>query len=290
MKNRLLFIDILRIVGIALVMIQHIITTSSLGPSLQQFFLAVDIFNIYHICYGNLGVWLFIFASGCSLALNYGDVSTIVKIKNFYAKRSLRLYPVYWAAVFFNLAVFNGVIPALTFTDYARLFSGFQAFFTYTLNDYYGKVNGAFWFIGVIVSLYLLYPVILAMIKRHPHLSLISLLAIEVISRLIMSQIPGLIRGYDWFPLCRVFDFGLGIYLIRTGFYLKTATTNGIIAFMSNISFHVYLIHMPLLVLLNYSVILFMLTTLVISSMLYAFDNTLRQAIGTRKKQALVSK
>jgi peptidoglycan/LPS O-acetylase OafA/YrhL len=100
------------------------------------------------------------------------------------------------------------------------------------------------------------------MIKKRPHLSLLSLLIISVISRIIMGQLP-LDRGHEWFPLCRARARAL------------------IVAFTSNISFPIYLVHLPLLVLLNYNVILFVLTLVVISSMLYTFDNVIRQTMGT---------
>jgi len=285
-KDRLLFIDILRIIGITLVVSQHVITDSGLWSSLRQFYFNISIFDIYHVYYGNIGIWLFIFASGCSLALNHRDVDTLAKAKDFYAKRLLRIYPVYWAAILFNLAVLNRVIPALSIRDYIEMFSGFQAFFASTLNDFYGKVNGAFWFVGVMVSLYLLYPILLVMIRKHPHLSLLTFLVVAVFSRVVMNQLPW-VRGYDWFPLCRLFEFGLGIYLIQTGLYLKITNPNSVIAYMSNTSFHVYLVHLPLLVLIPYNVILFLVTTLVISGMLYAFDNALKQFINTQVKNIL---
>jgi peptidoglycan/LPS O-acetylase OafA/YrhL len=164
--------------------------------------------------------------------------------------------------------------------DIARMVSGFQAFFAPTLEVFYGKVNGTFWFIGVIVSLYLLYPIVLYMIRRNPNLALLSLLLVEVGARIFMSRVPGIVRGYDWFPLCRIFDFGLGVYVVQKGLFWKTPNPSESLAFFSNLTFPIYLVHIPLLVLVGYNFLLFFLALAVISTMLYTFDLALRQRIA----------
>ncbi|MGD0494879.1 MAG: acyltransferase family protein [Candidatus Bathyarchaeia archaeon] len=269
----------LRIIAITLVVVQHIISTSSLSQQLQPFYFSLNFFDIFHVYYGNIGIWLFIFASGCSLALNYPNVDTIEALKNFFAKRALRIYPAYWAAILFNITIFNAVIPSLSLIDIAKLVSGFQAFFASTLEDFYGKVNGTFWFIGVIISLYLLYPIVLKMIRKRPNVSLFILLIIEISTRIIFSHIPGIVRGYDWFPLCRIFDFGLGIYVVQRNLFWKASNLSEPVTFLANISFPIYLVHIPLLVLVNYNIALFLLALVVISAMLYTFDVALRQRI-----------
>jgi len=279
MKGRSLFIDMLRIIAIVLIVVQHVITTSSLSQQLLPFYFSINIFNIFHVNYGNIGVWAFIFVSGCSLALNYPSLDTAAKVKNFLAKRMLRIYPTYWAAILFNIAMLSAIIPSLSLVDVVRLVSGFQAFFAQTFEEFYGKVNGTFWFVGVIVSLYLLYPIILTMMRKRPNLTLFSLLIIEVSSRLIMNQFPEFVRGYDWFPLCRIFDFGLGIYVIQKKLYPKMLNLSETVAFLANISFSIYLVHLPLLILVSYNVILFLLVLAIISTMLYTFDIALKQCI-----------
>jgi peptidoglycan/LPS O-acetylase OafA/YrhL len=277
--KRSLFIDILRVTAIMLVVLQHIISTSSLSNELQPYYFSLNFFNIFHIYYGNIGIWLFLFASGCSLALNYPNLDTVKEVKNYLGKRIIRIYPTYWTAILFNITVFNTVIPSLTGVDIARMVSGFQAFFVSTFEDFYGKVNGTFWFIGVIVSLYFLYPIVLLMIRKRPNVALLSLLIVEVCSRIIMSQTV-FVRGYDWFPLCRVFDFGLGVYIVQKNFYWKAPNLSVPITFLAKITFPIYLVHIPLLVLVNYNIVLFFITLAVISTMLYTFEVALQQRLS----------
>jgi peptidoglycan/LPS O-acetylase OafA/YrhL len=204
-------------------------------------------------------------------------------VKDFYKKRLLRIYPIYWIAVLYSLLLINYEIPTVPLTDYARTFWGFQIFFTTTAQDSMGKINGSFWFIGVIISLYFLYPLVSLAIKRHPHISLLSVTLVAFVSRMIMNYVfPQFISGSDWFPLCRLFEFGLGIYITQRNLYPRI-NSNSITRFLGNLSFYVYLTEWPLLTATNYSNIgfaLFTISTIVFAIMFYAFDMKIQEAIN----------
>src|SRR5713226_2596915 len=70
------------------------------------------------------------------------------------------------------------------------------------------------WFIGLILSLYAVYPWLSRLMNRTPRATLLALLLISLASRL---TVEGYLQNYplEWFPLCRVFEFGLGIYLAQ---------------------------------------------------------------------------
>jgi peptidoglycan/LPS O-acetylase OafA/YrhL len=273
----LLFIDILRIVGITLVLLEHV-AGSGIYPWFLDYYLNINIFNIYIVCFGTVGVSLFLVASGCSLALGCKRVDTKEKIKEFYGKRVLRIYPAYWTAILFAVMMDSSILQKQFFAiDYVKLISGFQSIGATTLGDFYGKVNGNFWFITIILSMYLLFPIIFFAIKKHPHISIVSLFAISALSRYYFSQLPMFFKGIDWFPLCTVFEFGLGIYLIKTGFYPRTFSKS-LFVFLSNISFYVYLINAKLTNLLYYPAI-FAATLLVIGTIMYELDIAVKRAI-----------
>lgn len=247
---------------------------------------------LFYINYGRIGLWLFIFASGCSLALNDTKFSNLSEVKNFYKKRLIRIYPPYWVSLLFSLLIFNWVIPSLTIADFVRWFSGFQAFFATTSIEI-TKINITYWFIGLIISLYLLYPLLLYAVKKHPNASLISFFFLSLASRFIMYYIfPMFGSGWDWFPTCRIFNFTLGIYLIQKGLFPK-AISNRTFAFLSTMSFYVYLVHFPIMCATNYDnigIFFFFAGTVVFSFLLYLFDNAVKSLLFTRtiiKKESL---
>ncbi len=110
------------------------------------------------------------------------------------------------------------------------------------------------WFLGLIISMYLLFPFLSSSISRKPHISICILLIVSVLARLILGHYNFLpYRPLDWFPLCRIFEFSIGIYL---GIILKKSiwqscnnmggNIRNLVTFISELSFPLFLIHYPL--------------------------------------------
>ena len=197
----------------------------------------------------------------------------------------MRIYPAYWITIVLTLVVFSQVIPYFTVLEYIKLFTGFQAFD----NDFTGGGLYWFWFIGLIVSLYLLFPLLVILMRKHPHVTILSFLVVEFSSRIIVSQTPWMSYGIYWFPLCRFFEFGLGIYLTQVGFYVKKVSSN-LIAFSSDMSFYVYLTHVLALLILLHSYVIYAIAVTVLTGMLYTFDNNIRQLISRRQVKTIKNK
>lgn len=193
---------------------------------------------------------IFLVASGCALALNYKTFSSLDQVKRFYVGRLVRIYPAYWIAIVMTILLFLAFIPG-----YARTLSIASIFWTFSglyvfLDQWGGPIMGIGWFIGLILALYLLYPLIVYMFNKNLKGTLILLLVVSLLSRIVCGQLQSVgigARLIDWMPLCRVFEFGLGIYMIKAGFYIKTisvpASVSRILVFASNLSFAVFLIH-----------------------------------------------
>jgi len=283
--KRLLFIDIMRIVGIIFVVLQHLSTAPFLFQNLDQYHFLLNLLPTIYVDYRFFGIFLFIFASGCSLAIS-DQPKTLSDAINFYKKRVMRIYPIFWVALFFGGILMPWTLQNFkTPFDYVRVISGFQVFFQTTAQGTWG-VNVAFWFIGLIVSLYLLYPIVSVAICKCPHKSIVSTLVISIISRMIMLYyFPQFISGFDWFPLCRLFEFSLGIYMIQIGLYPRF-TSNSVVAFFGVLSFYIYLVQVPIMYLTNYQnigILLFIGTTLLFAIIFYAFDNVLHSSLSHQK-------
>lgn len=267
-KERLLFIDLLKVIGIVLVIWEHVIVTYHWN-GLISFVIPKVIF----LDQGIIGVAIFIFASGASLAYST-KVNNISDVNKFYTKRLLRIYPAYWAAVVLCIAL-SGTTLQFKFKEYIELITGFQAY----MGDFNGPVNYSFWFIGLILCLYFLYPILDYLFKRKPHLTIISLFFISLFSRIIFNEYNnfGLDRPAEWFPLCRIFEFGLGIYLIKIDLYAHVVNRSVLIQWLSNLSFYMYLIHVPLIKYLEYNPLLFTTMLLLLASMLHSFDMQIKK-------------
>ncbi|MBN1190099.1 MAG: acyltransferase [Dehalococcoidales bacterium] len=291
--RRSVLIDIVRAIAIILILIAHIAQT--IGSPLGGFF---GLRGFYFVSIGGVGVTLFFILSGCSLQVTYGS-QTLNYIK-FVFKRLIRIYPVYWMVLIIGILAYlssnhfsvETVAGKLHYYDIVLSLGGLYAFT--------GKWGGLFvntsWFIGVIVVLYLVFPLISACIKRYPIISLISLLAISFISRWVLYReilsLPN--RPTDWFPPCRVFEFGLGIYLatvISKSFLftsgLNTRTLNKALFTIAELSFPLFLVHYPLLRMINWltgsglnvclAIFIFLGCSIILSWILLNVDRHLQQ-------------
>ena len=196
-----------------------------------------------------------LFLSGLVLELNYPIVANY---KGFILKRLKRIYPVYIVCFFFSLTYFlistSFNCKICNLKNFILGISGFQAFF----GEWGGPILRTGWFIGLIICLYLFFPLISNLIKKKPYLILLLTFIISFFSRLLLGKydlLPN--RALDWFPLSRLFEFSLGIYaanIIPKTFWQiadKLQMLSGSIFFLSEISFPLFLIHYPLLNLIN---------------------------------------
>jgi peptidoglycan/LPS O-acetylase OafA/YrhL len=294
-NERILFFDMLRILAILIVVLGHV--CAALGSPGWY-----GIQNFDYTSFAGTGVTLFLIVSGAALTVSHPRIK-IDEYKEFVFKRAIRIYPAYWIAC--AMAVLVAYLFAyqnflgFSLIQYVLTFSGFYAFLGGQFGGSFGgPILAVGWYIGLIISLYLLYPLIARLFDRDPYIAIVALFAVSIISRLFCGYLQSHGYGYrmtDWFPLCRVFEFGLGIYLIRTGLYLKI-NLNGIarrlIVFGSELSFYVFLAHYPFIFLniyLNYGLsayeyyaIVLVIIVPVLSMGLYILDGRLKRLIDKR--------
>ncbi|MEO5957357.1 MAG: acyltransferase [Nitrospiraceae bacterium] len=229
-STRLYWVDSLRIIAIALVVIGHI------AQFLEQPWGAVIHNHFFDLSVAKIGVVIFLFVSG--LGLHLSQTRRSIAPLQFYLQRLWRIYPMYWTALTVGL-ILNQLRHEPVFESWNEailMVSGFCAF-----AGRWGCNFTMGWFIGLILSLYCLYPLLAWAMRRYAAGTLCVLFVISVSSRLIVES---LFTGYplEWFPLCRVFEFGLGLYWVERGIP-GGASSPRWVAFLSDISFPLYLLH-----------------------------------------------
>lgn len=291
-RNRLIIFDLLRIAAISLVLASHLSGVVNFNGII--FGQAADtwIGNVFYANLGSSGVILFICISGAVLELNKKPMNTVVDYGKYMYQRLVRVYPAYWISLLFGMMLLL-YVNSHNFGDLFWQFSGFNAF----VNQWGGTLNGVGWYIGLIVSLYLLFPLISKAMERNPWLVLISLLIIQVIVTFWMNSSGEYLsiplktgRISRWFPLCSLFYFGVGIFLVRKGYYPNREDKTGIVSYLGVLSFYLFLFHYPILnIAKNSGIPVYMAMAVAISIFAMIVDEKIQTRLKTLNLSSLSS-
>lgn len=258
--DRILIVDLFRVIAIFMVLFSHILFTIG-RPWLQMCQPSFGIHPFSWSTWGEIGVTIFLILSGFTLEYTYGRMH--INFSRFYVKRIFRIYPIYYMSLLLGLMVhvafaiwgilYRGapftLLPNFGYLDFFLALSGFNAFF----GKWGGPLVLSSWFIGLIMVLYLSYPIISWACRRSPWACITFLFFISVISRILISRSNIFLNNpIAWFPLNRVFEFGLGVFLagLIKQDLLKSLNQAleklPFLTFFSAISFPLFLIHDPL--------------------------------------------
>jgi peptidoglycan/LPS O-acetylase OafA/YrhL len=235
--ERILFFDILRIGFVALIVYGHSqFFTFPLNPILYMD--GYMPFNVYPLGLAGLSVYGLFFVSGAVLEYNYKGIERFSEYVKFLVKRCIRLYPAFWMSLVLGIILFPVVLNA-GFFNVIFEFTGFYVI----LGQGPGNINIMGWFIAAIMSLYLLFPLLSIIVKKYQFSSIVIFLLVSFLCRffLITYNVVPLDRFYMWFPLCNLFEFGLGIYIVQNKLYPQNVTNHPIIRQLSDLSYYVFL-------------------------------------------------
>lgn len=219
---------------------------------------SITIPMIYNINIGNIGVTLFLILSGLVLELTYGQKK--LGLREFYPKRIVKIFTVYWVCVAFALVIrgYKNLVyfekPLLdcaecTFVNVTCTLGGFCS----QIGLWGGPFMRTAWFIGLIAVLYLFFPLFSRQIQARPHRFLAVLFLVSLLSRILLKSVE--FPFYDpleWFPLNRVFEFGLGVYLAQWVTEKQLTVANwhpkqvAFLGFLGELSFPLFLLHYEL--------------------------------------------
>jgi peptidoglycan/LPS O-acetylase OafA/YrhL len=249
--EKLIEIDILKC-AILLIILCHL-----------GFFLnfSIDAYPSLHYAYlgptfAYMGLSMFIFASGYTLASRYKSLKNKEDITQYFKKRIIRIYPIWWIGLLFEFIIFGifHINPNpysenfFSFMGLLYQFIGVHGFFKADMDIGGGHID---WFIGTIIVYYVIYAIIAKYARDDIEILIISLCTYIIcyLYHILDS------RFYLYYPV-----FLIGIFAGRYNllnithpyFSQISQSVQGIISYIAQASYATYVIHQPLLSVVKY--------------------------------------
>jgi peptidoglycan/LPS O-acetylase OafA/YrhL len=140
-------------------------------------------------------------------------------------------------------------------------------------------INASLWFISLIVVLYLIYPLLTGLIKKHPHFVLISTGIISFGLAWTFNTFHIGANTAWWSPSSYLVWFSLGIFIVQREMYPQIQHSSQILKYMSDLSFPIFLMHQTLLIYTSYNIISGVAALILFSAMLLALDEKIQSFI-----------
>ena len=216
MERRIQELDALRVLAMLFVVTYHFgCEYAAAGIPFFNFFCTTANYD-----FGNVAVTLFIVLSGGLLYRKYGTVDGVLSnresLKGFYLKRVKAIYPPFWIL---SLYIPLSMIRHLLAED-SPFFMGnpFKLLLTVVGFDGYVQMFGiktyvfcGDWFVGAIVLLYLLFPLLAWCYRKCPLVSLLALAVLYGLQYLIPSEHDDV---FSILPVTIALKFCLGFFLV----------------------------------------------------------------------------
>ena len=294
-KERLFYLDFVRAVAaISIIMTHFNARYLYLNPPMpQKAVLTTMVSNIY---IGNWGVSLFFIISGAALMYVYEEKCDL---KIYFKKRFLSIYPMYWIAYicgFLYLFYTNKTVPGAGGPKINFIFSvlGFDGLLAENIPTFY--VSGE-WFLGAIICMYILFPLLRQGIKKQPVVTWAAILVVYAwfmfgyhynfnVAKIILARLPEIVFGMSFIKLRKKVDWkvavGALIILIVNGIVKPSWSENIQTTYVGILSFLV-LVYLSYWIKVNvvkricsviskYSYAIFLVHHLVIAKMMSTFD------------------
>lgn len=176
-------LDSLRAIAVVLVIISHWIPANYMINRIPNGAIGVDMFFVL----SGFLITRILFNSRNKAELLHTPTSKLVK--NFYIRRTLRIFPIYYLVIFLLL-----IFHQSTGTN---IQSAFLYFATYTSNFYFYRIQGwegmlsHLWSLAVEEQFYLIWPWIILFLNKKYFLPVIlCFIGIGIVSQIIMSDVP----------------------------------------------------------------------------------------------------
>lgn len=213
--GRIFYLDFIRVIAIFLVILFHFLSgveSYGLLRNPDAFKIGgISLLNLggVNITLGNYAVSLFLVLSGAGLMYTYEKT---FELKEFYKKRILTIYPIYYitftAAFLVRIILERGMEHGAPVWTFLLTVLGIDGWIGEVIPNY-GLVGD--WFVGCILGIYLLFPLLRKGINQKPH----AFMAVYALLFLLLEHFYPLAfpRRNDVF--LRAFEVLLGMYFMK---------------------------------------------------------------------------
>lgn len=204
-KERVFYLDFIRAISVIIIVAFHFnCTLISSGVNGYNKIL----YKFSNGDWGAIGVTLFFIISGVGLMHSYGKQDEKIDLKLYFKKRFLKLYPMFWIAyiiIFLYNFYCSGHIPYLNKFKMLITIAGMDGYLLYLEPNFY--IIGE-WFLGAIILVYLLFPILKYISDKFPKIYIITL---TIASLLLCIFNPFKIHPSRNIISC-IFCFSIGMY------------------------------------------------------------------------------
>lgn len=165
-KERLFFLDFIRAIAVIAILLTHFNAVYLLSYPPEAWDKIVVTYKVCNLYIGDFGVALFFIVSGAALMHVYDEK---LELKTFYKKRFLAIYPMFWMAYFIGFIylfyVNKGFDTSIPKRNIIYTILGFDGYLTGVVPNFY--ILGE-WFLGCIVLIYVVFPLLRWGVQKHP--------------------------------------------------------------------------------------------------------------------------
>jgi peptidoglycan/LPS O-acetylase OafA/YrhL len=192
-------LDFLRVISIILIVLSHILNSED------------PVVGLFITSLGLIGNGAFFFISGYVIYLNNQKIDSLANVMHFYKKRVIRIFPLYWLALSVSIIVFANNY-SYNFLFITSHFLGIQMI----LYPKFISTNiSPFWFIGMLLIYYLIYPFLILLKGNSPKKILIYstvFFAGLVLVKLLTGLIGGSVFEYYYIFVAGILCIQLDIF------------------------------------------------------------------------------
>lgn len=164
-KERIFYLDFIRALAVILILLTHY-NALFLYMNPQPLDKVVITYRVCNLYIGDFGVSLFFIISGAALMYVYENK---LELFQFYKKRFLAIYPMFWLAYIICILIQKFIYHV----DYSGIPKKNFIFTILGFDGYYAGVKPTFyvvgeWFLGAIILIYIIFPLLRWAVNKHP--------------------------------------------------------------------------------------------------------------------------